>query len=90
MNPVVEAHHDELYEGGIRHNMPAPRMVMPQQGMPAPPPQYVAAGQLQAPEFPDFRTLNMGGPAPGTLREAAAATRGQGWTYDRARDTAVG
>ena len=90
MHPVVEAHHDELYEAGVRHNMPAPRGPAPQWRMPAPHQQYAAAGQVQAPEFPDFSAMNMGGPAPGTLREAAALTRGQGWTYDRARDTAVG
>ena len=87
MNPVVEAHHDELAEAGVPHNMPMPRTIPPQQRMPAPPLQYVAAGQLQAPEFPDFRVLNMGDPK--NVR-AATLTREQGMTYERVRDMVVG
>ena len=87
MHPVIEAHHDELEEAGVRHNMPVPRTVMPQRRMPAPPPQYVAAGQPQAREFPDFRVLNMGDPA--NVR-AATLTREQGMTYERIRDVSVG
>ena len=87
MHPMIEAHHDELDEAGVRHNMPAPRMAMPQRGMPAPPPQYAAAGQLQARGFPDFRVLNMGDPA--SVR-AATLTPEQNMTYERVRDTAVG
>jgi len=87
MNPMVEAHHDELDEAGVRHNMPAPRMVVPRQGMPAPPREFVAFGQPQAREFPDFGVLNMG--APASVR-AATLTPEQNMTYERVRDMAVG
>ena len=87
MNPTVEAHHDELDEAGVRHNMPAPRMIVPRQGMPAPPRQFAAYGQPEAREFPDFRVLNMGDPA--SVR-AATLTPEQNMTYERARDMAVG
>jgi hypothetical protein len=87
MNPTVEAHHDELYEAGVRHNMPATRVVVPRQGMPAPPRQFAAYGQPEAREFSDFHVLNMGDPA--SVR-AATLTPEQNMTYERARDMAVG
>ena len=87
MNPMVEAHHDELDEAGVPHNIPAPRMAVPRQGLPAPPRQFVTYGQPQAREFPDFRVLNMGDPA--SVR-AATLTPSQNMTYERVRDTAVG
>jgi hypothetical protein len=62
MHPVIEASHDELDEAGVRHYMPAPRQPPPRRGWPATHGAEVAYGQPQAPEFPDFRVLNMGDP----------------------------
>ena len=86
MHPVMEAHHDELEEADVHHYMPALREPMPRRGMPAPHPEFVAYGQPQFREFPDFRTLNMGDPA---TVQAGALTPSQNMTYERVRDMAV-
>ena len=86
MHPVVEASHEELREAGVPHYMPAPRTVPPQRAWRAPPAVEVAYGQPQAPEFPDFRVLNMGDPSrvtPGELTQA------QNMTYERMREFVV-
>ena len=85
MHPVVEAHHDELEEAEVPHYMAALREPMPRRGMPAPPPEFVAYGQPQFREFPDFRTLNMGDPA---TVQAGALRPSQNMTYERVRDMA--
>ena len=82
MNPVLEAHHDSLSETGVSHFMPGVRSV-PTHSLPAPPPAYVAAGQLQAPEFPSFEVLSMGQPA-NVL--AARLSPEQNMTYEHLRD----
>ena len=82
MNPVVEASHEQLVEAGVPHEMPAPRMPPLIRSWPAPPPQWSCAGQLQAPEFPTFESLNMG--QPQDLRKATL-TPSQNLTYEQAR-----
>ena len=82
LNPVIEAHHESLSETGVPHFMPGVRPVK-NHSLPAPPPAYVAAGQLQAPEFPSFEVLNMGQPE-NVL--AAKLTREQNMTYEHIRD----
>ena len=82
MNPVVEASHEQLVEAGVPHQMPAPRIPAPIRSWPAPPPQYVCDGQLQAPEFPTFESLNMGQP---TNFKTATLTPAQNMTYEQAR-----
>ena len=86
MNSVVEAHHDELEEANVPHVMPAPRMPPPVKLWKAPPQQYVAAGQLQAPEFPTYEMLNLGEVAD---IKSAPLRPSQAMTYERLREFAV-
>ena len=58
MNSVIAAHHDELEKSSIPHVMPAPRLPPHVKAWKAPPPRYIAAGQLQAPSFPTYEMLN--------------------------------
>jgi hypothetical protein len=51
---TVEAHHQDLEERGIPHSAPVPKMAMPAGRWRAPPNEFIAAGQPQAPEFPTF------------------------------------
>jgi hypothetical protein len=57
---TVEAHHPDLEERGIPHSAPVPKMAMPAGRWRAPPNEFIAAGQPQAPEFPTFEQLNLG------------------------------
>ena len=87
MHPVLEASHTELRDAGVWHYMPAPRPQPSRTAWRAPPGRYVAYGQPQGREFPDFRTLNMGDPA--NVRQATL-TPSQNTTYERAREFVVG
>ena len=82
MNPVIEASHEHLVEAGVPHEMPAPRIPPLIRSWPAPPPQYACDGQLQAPQFPTFESLNMGQP---TNLKIAELTPAQNMTYAQAR-----
>ena len=86
MNSVIEAHHDQLEESSIPHVMPAPRMPPPVKAWKAPPPQYAAAGQLQAPQFPTYEMLNLGAVAD---IKSAKLRPDQAMTYERLRDIAA-
>ena len=86
-HPVVEAAHDELLEAGVPHHMPAPREAMPRRVWHTPPEQFAAAGHPQAPEFTDFRVLNMGDPA--SVR-ATTLTPSENRTYEQLRTSVVG
>jgi hypothetical protein len=57
---TVEAHHQDLEERGIPHSAPTPKMAMPAGRWRAPPNEFIATGQPQAPEFPTFEQLNLG------------------------------
>ena len=86
MNPTIEAAHDELEEVGAPHYMPGPRFSPPRRGWETPHQQMIAYGQLQAPEFPTFESLNWGQlPA-----RSAAPSRSENMTYERIRDIVVG
>ena len=85
-HPVVEAAHDELVEAGVPHAMPLPRVPPLKKGWEAPPVQFAAFGQPQAPEFPTFENLNQGQPA--TVR-ATKLSPSQNLTYERAREFVV-
>ena len=82
LNPVIEAHHESLSQTGVPHFMPGVRSV-PTHSLPAPPPAYVAAGQLQPPQFQSFEVLSMGQPA-NVL--AARLSPEQNMTYEHLRD----
>jgi len=86
MHPTIAAAHHELVEAGVPHYMPGPRFT-PQTVYRAPPQQFVSAGHPQAPEFPDFRVLNMGDPS--SVRGGAMSVS-QNMTYERMRDFVVG
>jgi hypothetical protein len=85
-NPVIEAAHDELNEAGVPHAIPLPRLVPPQRPWRAPPRQFIASGQPQAPEFPAFQVLNQGQPAN---INAAPLSYSQNLSYDQVRDFVV-
>ena len=57
---TIEAHHKDLEYNGVPHPAPMPKLAMPAGGWQAPPNEYIAAGYLQATEFPTFEQLNMG------------------------------
>ena len=57
---TVEAHDKDLEERSIPHSAPLPKLAMPAGGWRAPPNEYIADGQPQAPEFPTFEQLNLG------------------------------
>ena len=86
MNSVIEAHHDELQEANVPHVMPAPRLPPCVKVWKAPPPQYIASGQLQAPEFSTYEMLNLGQVAD---IKSATLTLDQAMTYERVREFAV-
>ena len=86
MNPVIEAHHDQLEEADVMHAMPAPRLPPPVKAWKTPPLQYVAAGQVQAPEFPTYEMLNLGEVAD---IKSAKLRRNEAMTYERIREFAV-
>ena len=85
-HPVIEATHDELEAAGAPHFMPMPRFTPSTAGWEAPHQEMMAKGQPQAPEFPDFAAMNMGGDF--TAR-AAVINPSQNLTYERARDLVV-
>ena len=85
MNSVIAAHHDELEESSIPHVMPAPRLPPRVKAWKAPPPQYIAAGQLQAPSFPTYEMLNLGQVAD----IKSGVTYEQAMTYERMRSELV-
>ena len=60
MDPMVEAHHEELDDAGVGHYMPQVVTAPPRRTWKAPPPQWVQAGYAQAPQFPSFEALNLG------------------------------
>ena len=86
MNPVIEAHHDQLEEADVPHAMPAPRLPPPVKAWKTPPLQYAAAGQVQAPEFPTYEMLNLGEVAD---IKSAKLRRNEAMTYERIREFAV-
>jgi hypothetical protein len=57
---TVEAHHEDLDYVGVPHAAPMPKMAMSAGQWQAPPTEYIAAGQPQAPEFPTYEQLNLG------------------------------
>ena len=83
MNSVIEASHEHLVEAGVPHEMPAPRLPPLVRSWPAPPPQWACDGQIQAPEFPTFESLNMGQPTD--FRTASLKKSDGGLTYAQAR-----
>jgi hypothetical protein len=86
MHPVVAASHAELAESGIPHAMPAPRPPPVPKSFPAPPQQWVAAGQPQVPEFPTFEHLNLGQPLN---VYSSKLTPSQNLTYEQIRSWVV-
>ena len=82
-HPTITAAHHELVEAGVPHHMPAPRPVPQRTVWHTPPGQFVSAGHPQAPEFTDFRVLNMGDPS--SVRGGALSVS-QNMTYERTRD----
>ena len=86
MDPTVEAAHEELTEAGVPHAMPVPRIAPNRTSFPAPPQEFVAAGQPQAAEFPPFEHLSMGQPARVTQGHLSPS---ENLTYERARDFVV-
>jgi hypothetical protein len=82
MNSVIEASHEHLVEANVPHEMPAPRLPPLIRSWPAPPPKWACDGQLQAPEFPTFESLNMGQP---TDFRTASLKSAPGMTYAQAR-----
>ena len=86
MNPVIEAHHDQLEEADVPHVMPAPRLPPPVKAWKTPPLQYAAAGQAQVPEFPTYEMLNLGEVAD---IKSAKLRRNEAMTYERIREFAV-
>ena len=85
-HPVVEAMHDELEAVGAPHYMPMPRFTPSTVGWEAPHQEMIAKGQPQAPEFPDFAAMNMGGDFDA---RAAVFKPSQNLTYERVRDFVV-
>jgi hypothetical protein len=83
MDPMIEAHHEELEEAGVGHYMPEVQTAPPRQTWKAPPPQFASAGHPQAPQFPSFEALNLG---KFHVRPARPLTEAQNMTYERARD----
>jgi hypothetical protein len=83
MDPMIEAHHEELEEAGVGHYMPEVQTAPPHQTWKAPPPQWAAQGYPQAPQFPSFEALNLG---EVHVRPARPLTEAQNMTYERARD----
>ena len=83
MDPMIEAHHEELEEAGVGHYMPEVVTAPPRQTWKAPPPQWAAQGYPQAPQFPSFEALNLG---EFHVRPARPMTEAQNMTYERARD----
>ena len=83
MDPTIEAEHEQLETAGVPHYMPKPRTVPPKAFFTRPPPEMVAQGQPQVPEFRTFERLNMG--QPETLR-ASTLSASQNMTYERMRD----
>ena len=61
-DPTVEAAHKELTEVSVPHRTPAPGLPLVKRAWPAPPPQFVAPSQPQAPEFPTYEHLNAARP----------------------------
>jgi hypothetical protein len=83
MDPMIEAHHEELEEAGVGHYMPEVVTAPPRQTWKAPPPQWAAQGYPQAPQFPSFEALNLG---EVHVRPARPLTEAQNMTYERMRD----
>ena len=83
MDPMIEAHHEELEEAGVGHYMPEVVTAPPRRAWKAPPPQWAAQGYPQAPQFPSFEALNLG---EVHVRPARPLTEAQNMTYERARD----
>ena len=86
MNSVIEAHHDQLEEADVPHVMPMPRLPPPVKAWKTPPLQYVAAGQVQAKEFPTYEMLNLGEVAD--IRSAKLRLD-EAMTYEMIREFAV-
>ena len=81
MHPMISAHHAQLQEAGVRHNMPAHRMEPPHGRYRAPPPTWDAHGHPHNREFPTFEQLNR--PDQRLMRRVTAALDRQGVVYDR-------
>ena len=86
MDPMIEAHHEELEEAGVGHYMPEVQTAPPRRTWKAPPPQFAAQGYPQAPQFPSFEALNLG---EFHVRQARPMTEAQNMTYERARGLVV-
>ena len=56
----MEAHHRDLEDRSVPHAAPMSKLAMPAGHWRGQPTEYIAAGQLQASEFPTFEQLNMG------------------------------
>jgi hypothetical protein len=81
MHPMISAHHGQLEEAGVRHNMPAHRMEPPHGRYRAPPQTWDAHGHPHHPEFHTFEQLNR--PDQHLMRRVTAALDRQGVSYDR-------
>ena len=81
MHPMISAHHGQLEEAGVRHNMPAHRMEPPHGRYRAPPHTWDAHGHPHHPEFHTFEQLNR--PDQHLMRRVTAALDRQGVSYDR-------
>jgi len=86
MDPMIEAHHEQLEEAGVGHYMPEVRSEPPRRAWRAPPEQWTSAGYPQVPEFPSFEALNLG---EIHIRQARPLTEAQNMTYERVRDFVV-
>jgi len=81
MHPMISAHHGQLEEAGVRHNMPAHRMEPPHGRYRAPPQTWDAHGHPHHREFHTFEQLNR--PDQHLMRRVTAALDRQGVSYDR-------
>ena len=86
MDPMIEAHADQLDEAGVGHYLPELKSEPVRSAWKAPPQQWTAAGYVQAPEFPTFEALNRG---EIHVRQAHPLTKAQNMTFERVRDLAV-
>ena len=86
MHWTISAHHPELEEAGVRHNMPAHRVNPPQGRYRAPPMQWEAEGIPQPVEFPTLEQLN-GWAGPGYMRGTHFPERA-GTSYESLRRSA--
>jgi hypothetical protein len=86
MDPMIEAHHEQLEEAGVGHFMAKIQTMPPRRAFQAPPEQMVSAGFPQVPEFPTFEALNRG---EVDVRPMSSVAQSKNMTYERVRNFVV-